>query len=91
MELLLNATNRVLGRKVKADRAAVVLHESASLCHSSFGRRLSISYAPQSLLFALLPDRHFFGVARMQDHRRLAGPGLAARVAGQPVHSPDGS
>src|SRR5215472_10604074 len=31
MGLLLNATNRVLGRKVKADRAAVVLHESVAL------------------------------------------------------------
>ena len=85
---MLNATNRVLGRKVKADRAAVVLHESASLCHSSFGWRPPIGYAPRSLLIALLPNRHFRGVARVQDHRQEAGPGLAARVAGQPVHSP---
>jgi hypothetical protein len=54
MELWLNPTNRVLDRKVKADRAAVVLHESASLCHSSFERRPPsvMSHDPYSLPFS---------------------------------------
>src|SRR5262245_55681493 len=39
----------------------------------------------------LLPrrrDRHFLGVAGVQDHRQEAGPGLATRVPGHPVHRP---
>jgi hypothetical protein len=43
-------------------------------------------YDPRSLFLALLRDRHFLGVAGVQDHRQEAGPGLAARVPGHPVH-----
>ena len=42
----------------------------------------------RSLLLALLRDRHFLGVAGVQDHRQEVGPGLAARVPGHPVHRP---
>src|SRR5262249_16866038 len=35
----------------------------------------------------LLPrDRGLFGVAGVQDHRQEAGPGLATRIPGHPVH-----
>src|SRR5262245_10132017 len=43
-------------------------------------------YDPRSLFLALLRDRRFLGVAGVQDHRQEAGPGLAARVPGHPVH-----
>src|SRR6516165_10388760 len=35
---------------------------------------------------ALLRDCRFFGVAGVQDHREEAGPGLATRIPGHPVH-----
>src|SRR5215831_15487376 len=43
-------------------------------------------YEPRSLLRALLRDCRFSGVAGVQDHREEAGPGLATRIAGHPVH-----
>src|SRR5688500_5408678 len=46
----------------------------------------SNGYDPRSLFLALLRDRRFLGVAGVQDHRQEAGPGLAARVPGHPVH-----
>src|SRR5262249_55047157 len=44
-------------------------------------------YEPRSLFLALLRDRDLFGVAGVQDHREEAGPGLATRIPGRPVHS----
>src|SRR5262249_25836902 len=43
-------------------------------------------YEPRSLLLALLRECRFFGVAGVQDHREEAGPGLATRIPGDPVH-----
>src|SRR5262249_41873076 len=43
-------------------------------------------YEPRSLFLALLRDCRFFGVAGVQDHREEAGPGLATRIPGHPVH-----
>src|SRR3954451_9850569 len=43
-------------------------------------------YEPRSLFLALLRDRHFLGVAGVQDHREEAGPGLVTRIPGHPVH-----
>src|SRR5262245_2374974 len=45
-------------------------------------------YEPRSLFLALLRDGRFFGVAGVQDHREEAGPGLATRIPGHPVHRP---
>src|SRR5512135_889267 len=43
-------------------------------------------YEPRSLFLALLRDCRFFGVAGVQDHREEAGPCLATRIPGHPVH-----
>src|SRR5262249_48968950 len=43
-------------------------------------------YEPRSLFLALLRDCRFFGAAGVQDHREEAGPGLATRIPGHPVH-----
>src|SRR6516164_6024806 len=43
-------------------------------------------YEPRSLFRALLRDCRFFGVAGVKDHREEAGPGLAIRIPGHPVH-----
>src|SRR4051794_37684985 len=43
-------------------------------------------YEPRSLFLPLLRDRDLFGVAGVQDHREEAGPGLATRIPGHPVH-----
>src|SRR6516162_8457004 len=49
-------------------------------------RSAADGYEPRSLFLALLRDGRFFGVAGVQDHREEAGPGLATRIPGHPMH-----
>ena len=65
---------------MKLDRAAVVLYESASPCHSSFVRRRPIGqgYVRYSLSFSRTDT--CLASRGVQDHRQEAGLGFAARV-----------
>src|SRR5262245_39111162 len=65
------------------------LNEWNCLLNKPDGARpqLPIGYS-RTLFLAILPNRRILDIARVQDDRQEAGPGLVARVPGHAVHAP---